>query len=135
VGLFAGVVISLHDKSKDLLKGFEEKSQPEQAQIRRIKNYLFQFTGLAAYAIVLAIGIIILLVFNLLFESFHLDIWEYTFVKRFTVETFLCLVQIAALVVHRFLVLYWLVNFFVLTLFAISSYFSYLLNDYKNTEI
>src|ERR1041385_310309 len=83
IGLFTGAVISLHDKSKDLYTGYNEKGQIEKSQTIKINNYLIQFTGLTAYAILLALATIILLIFNLLFEGFKLNIWEYGFVSKF----------------------------------------------------
>lgn len=138
VGLFAGIVISLHDKRKDLLAQYEEKSQIEKTEIKKIRNYLVQFTGLTAYAILLALILIILLTVSLLHKGFfELNIWEYE-LKGFhdiDIRAILCFTHVSLLIIHRFLISYLLVNFFAITIYAITSYFSYVLSDYNKIKM
>jgi len=144
IGLFSSIVISLFDKSHNLKeKILSEKSKAQNntanpteiERLKKIRNYLVQFTGLTSYAIYLAICIIVLLICILVHSFFELDLYKFSFVKtiadinRHTIFNF---IQVLILVLHRVLISYLLINFFSITLYAVTSYFSYISSEYKN---
>ncbi|MBL7884730.1 MAG: hypothetical protein JNL69_11720 [Bacteroidia bacterium] len=137
VGLFVGIVISMFDKSKTLLEGFSDQDQPDKVRARQVRNYLVQFNGITSYAILLAIVIIILLSISLLNSKLQTNIWKFPVIssfKQITLESILRFFKIFAVILQRFFVIYFLLNFFVLTIFSITSYFSYLSSEYKKIK-
>ena len=143
IGLFSSIVISLFDKSFDLKERYlnqnakaanNAEDPSEIVQIKKARNYLKQFTGLTSYAIYKAICIISLLLLTLLTEFFNNDISSYKIIRSISDITFksgIIFLNCAAVYLYRFLVIYLLINFFVITLYAVTSYFSYILEVYK----
>lgn len=146
IGLFSSIVISLFDKSSSLSdKFFQEKAKEEShtanhdeiARLKKIRNYLVQFTGLTSYAIFLAICIIVLLLLTLLHDFFKQDITTYSLIKKLSdlnKKTVFNFFKVFSLLSHRFLISYFLLNFFVINLYAVTSYFSYISSEYKNNK-
>jgi hypothetical protein len=134
VGLFTSVLISLYEKGQQLYVNFKEKSNLEKARINLLRNYLVQFTGLTAYSIILALLAVALLLGILLFPGQRLNIWTYrpiTSWQTFNWRTVGNFIRLMGTVGFRFVVFSLLLNFFAVTLFALSSYFSFLLSEYK----
>lgn len=138
VGLFTSIIISLYDKAEGLYENFDNKTSKEKARIEMVRNYLVQFTGLTAYSIVLALMAVVLLLGILLFPNARVNINDYHWVRSwsqvnfYTTGTF---VRLAIVSVFRVGLLYLLMNFFFVTLFSLSSYFSFLLSEYKKLGI
>jgi low affinity Fe/Cu permease len=138
IGLFTSIVISMIDKSKPLLIADENANQIDKGKLMILKNYLVQFTGLTAYAILLALVIIILLCLVLLSDSLKVDTNQYHLVKKtdeITLKEVVCFIKLCLIALHRFFVIYLLCNFFIITAFSITSYFSYVLSEYKKIKI
>ena len=73
IGLFTSIVISVFD-SKKILTKVEKASSLEKARLKKVRNYLVQFTGLTSYSIYIALIIIILLSIVLLDIGLNDDI-------------------------------------------------------------
>jgi hypothetical protein len=134
VGLFTSIVIALYDKSKELYKGYDAKTPTERAAIKMLRNYLVKFTGLTSYSILLALVAVMLLLGALLCANAPVNIYHYRLVKSFYDIKFNSLVNfghLSVVCVFRFFIFYILLNFFVITLYAITSYFSFLLSEYS----
>jgi hypothetical protein len=138
VGLFSNIVISMYDKRKNLLSdGIEDKNEIEKARIKQLKNYLVQFTGLTSYSILLALSTIIMLLISLSHEALKTDIRLYTMVDSFSKIKLINLIyffQASLLIVYRFCIIYLLSNFFCITTFSITSYFTFLSTEYKKID-
>jgi hypothetical protein len=138
VGLFTSIIISLYDKGKSLYIGINEKNSEEKAQVDILRNYLVQFTGLTAYSIILALVAVILLLGILLFPERRVNVWSYYLVSSFseinsiTVFNFFKVVGVSLFRIGIFNIL---LNFFAVTLFSLSSYFSFLHAEYKELGI
>lgn len=135
IGLFTSIVISMFDKSKGLFQDYERKSPDEQANIKKTRNYLVQFTGLTSYSIFLAILLIVLLTMVLVHDKFKVDISNYHLIFSFqgwNKDSILLFIKVTILCLHRFLIVYLLLNFFTITMYSTTSYFSFLLSEYKN---
>lgn len=138
IGLFTGIVVSLHDKSKSLLEGLSQIELTEKARRIKVKNYMLQFTGLTAYSIVLGLFVALLLSISLLTEVTQENIFRYSFVKNVSeigVLQIINFIKVVLLAAHRFFTIYFLLNFFAITTYAISSYFYFLISDYKRMRI
>jgi hypothetical protein len=135
VGLFTSIIISLYDKSQHLYTDFDKKTKLDRTRISLLRNYLVRFTGLTAYSIILALIAVILLLGILLFPDQRINIWTYRIVtswQAINFQTVWNFVHVAITVVFRLVVFCFLLNFFSVTLFSLSSYFSYLLSEYKS---
>lgn len=138
VGLFSSIVISMYDKRASLYENFREKDEIQQTVTLHTKNYVVQFTGLTSYAILIAIVLIILLSLVLLHEVFQIDVRKYYWissVKELNLTTLINFGVATILYSHRFFVTYLLLNFFTITLYSISGYFSFLLSEYKRIKL
>lgn len=134
VGLFTSIIISLYDKGKTLYDGISNKSSQEKARIEIVRNYLVQFTGLTAYSIVLALIAVVMLLGVLLFPNARVDILQYHFVSSFAEVNYKSAVtffRLSGVLLFRFTLLSLLLNFFAVTLFSLSSYFSFLMSEHK----
>jgi len=134
VGLFTSILISLYEKGQQLYVNYKQKSNLEKARISMLRNYLMQFTGLTAYSIILALLAVALLLGVLLFPDQRLNIWTYRPITSWqalnwrTIGNFIRVIAAAGFRIGLFCLL---LNFFSVTLFALSSYFSFLLSEYK----
>lgn len=137
IGLFTSIIISMMDKSKSMFEKYDDKNALEKTQTRQLRNYLVQFTGLTSYSIFLAIILIILLSLVLLHNGFKSDIWNNDFVKHkeeINLTSVFLFFKRMILIVHRFFIVYYLLNFFIITIFSITSYFSFLLTEYNKLK-
>ena len=134
IGLFASIVISTFDSKRDLMKNDNTISSMEIARLKKVKNYLVQFTGLTSYSILIATILILLLLLVLLNVGFNSDIFEYKIVDTIddvSYESLLSLIKVLILTLHRFFTVYLLIMFFTITIYSITSYFSFLQSEYK----
>ena len=134
VGLFTSIIIALYDKSNSLYDGIQHKTGNEKSRIAIIRNYLVQFTGLTAYTIILALIAVVLLLGILLFPETRINIWKYHFIDQWrdlNLTTTLTFLRLAIVILFRVFLFNLLLNFFLVTLYSLSSYFSFLQSEYK----
>lgn len=138
IGLFTSIVISMYDRSSSLFEGYREKEQFDKVRALQIKNYLTQFTGLTSYSILLSLVVIILLSVALLDIGFQTNVFNFRVVQNINeinTRSIICFLKILGLLIHRFFIVYFLSNFFIITTFSTTSYFSFLLSEYKKLKI
>lgn len=138
IGLFTTIIISMYEKKDALIENYLQKDQVDKNRILRIKNYLLQFTALVSYSIIIALFIIVLLLLVLLSNRTQINIWDFTFVNPFTEFKWLFIwlfIQQCLICIHRFFIVYFLCMFFANTIFSISSYFSFLISEYKQIRL
>ncbi|HTB06141.1 MAG TPA: hypothetical protein VK806_04240 [Bacteroidia bacterium] len=134
IGLFASIIIAMFDSSKRMFEKFDTATEVEKTLIRQKRNYAVQFTGLTSYSILFALIVIGLLAITLLSEKFNTNIYNYEFIttlKTIDAHAFILFCKVAILMVIRFFIIYLLFSFFIITIFAITSYSTYLLSEYK----
>lgn len=144
IGMFSSIIISLFEKGKVIIdeldkeKAKSKNNCDDNEKIEKLKlqkNYLIQFTGLTSYSILLALAIIGLLLFVLLNSKVEINLTKFSLVSSITeinygsVKLFLKLVLI---MIYRFTISYLLLNFFTITTYAVTSYFSYISSAFKN---
>lgn len=138
IGLFTTILISLYEKKDTLLTNYSKKTQLEKAKILRVRNYLIQFTALVSYSIIIALIIIVLLSLSLMLPLVSTDVASYHLVSSFqaiTVHNMVDFGFVFLMYSYRFLTLYLLCRFFLITLYSVSSYFYFLLTEYKAIKI
>lgn len=137
VGMFSSSVIALINWSTRL-KATVQTSDLELINLKKSRNHIIQFTGLTAYGILLAFLIIILMLFSLAHKSFSTDIKNYypvLDVRYVSMEVLCNFLRVSIVLVHRFITVYFLFNFFSITIYSVTSYFSHILSEYKRIKL
>jgi hypothetical protein len=147
IALFTSIIITLYDKTKDW-KDFKQQSlewsKEDKNQFKLTKNLIIQFTGLTAYAILLALATIMLLLISLLGEDFFKsDLYSYInrLISQECASSIFSICNLEdtgsaiILFLHRSLVIYWLSIFFVVTIYSTTSYFSYIQSHFKKFKL
>lgn len=146
IGLFASIVISVFDKMKTLINTVNKKTNSEEdtisdielGRIKKLRNYSVQFTGLTSYSILIALILIGLLSLILLKDGFKTDIYKYKSIEKLSElrrESVFMFLKLSIAITHRLFVVYLLNNFFVITIYSITSYFTFLSSEYKKMKI
>lgn len=134
IGLFTNIIIWMYDKSRSLFENYITKDEIEKVKVKQIKNYMVQFTGLTSYSILISILIIVLLLVTLATNSISVDINKYSLITDFKKLSFYNIVlflKMSLILIYRFSIIYFLLLFFIITTFSTTSYFSFLMTEYK----
>ncbi|OSZ79152.1 hypothetical protein CAP35_13130 [Chitinophagaceae bacterium IBVUCB1] len=137
IGLFSTILISMYDRKDELYTRYARADKVKKETIKKIRNYLVQFTGLTSYSILLSLVLVVLLLLVLLIPNINIDTSKYVLITNLddlnctTVYTFL---KISALTIHRFLVIDNLLTFFYITIYSTSSYFAFLQTEYNELK-
>lgn len=136
IGLFTSIVLAIHDRSKTLFEGYEDKPKTVKYQLIKIRNYLVQFTGLTAYSILLALIVIVLLAVVLTSDFFQMDIWDFRLPCPYSgIWTLLGkLGVLLVIIVHRLFTVYFLLLIFLLTIYSTTSYFTYIKTEFDEIK-
>lgn len=140
IGIYISLIIMLFDKFSKLDYTVNGKTWTEKTNLLKKKNFFLQFSSLTSYSILLAILIIILLTPSFLGED-ERAITCLALVKEFALmfedhnlfNTELLLKTIA--VVTRGLVVYFLLDFVMILVYAISSMYSYMSREFTDIKI
>lgn len=138
IGLFTTIVISLYERKESLFEAYQKNNQAENSRLKKVRNYFIQFTGLISYSILIALFTTILLLFVLLFPETQDNLWNYHFIKsirEFQLVSLWIFLRNSLLILQRFVTIYLLCRFFLITIYAISSYFSFLISEYKRVKL
>lgn len=138
IGLFASVMLSLYDKKDKLIENYIDKDKQDKARIKKIKNLFLQFTALVSFSVIQALFLIILLFVVLLSKRTQVSIYNYELVtnlKDIHWHEIVLFFQQTFNFIHRILVFYLLSRFFFITTFTISSFFAFLINEYKRIKL
>lgn len=137
IGMFSASIIALNNW-RTRLEVKPETSDIELIDLKKSRNHMVQFTGLTAYGIVMALIVIILMLFSLAHSGFSKHICSYEPVRSFSEISFESIknfIKILIIVLHRFFAVYFYANFFTITSYSITSYFSHLISDYKKIKL
>lgn len=126
VALFLSLILVVFDKSKPLVMEDDKK-------VTRIHswNFFYQFNALTSYAILVALVVIIFTIIELVFNiSFNLS--DYYFVPYYTWNFNAVILFIKGCIVAfmRLCVIYFLIDFFIICLYAICSIYQYMRLDF-----
>ncbi len=138
IGLFASVMLSLYDKKDKLIENYIDKDKQDKARIKKIKNLFLQFTALVSFSVIQGLFLIILLFVVLLSKRTQLSIYNYQLVtelKAIHWREVLLFFQQSFNFIHRLFVFYLLSRFFFITTFTVSSFFAFLINEYKRIKL
>lgn len=120
-GLFLGLVVMVLDKSDRT--DYTANNDNERVQKRKLWNFYYQFVSITSYAILLAMLEIGLLLGTLLYgESSDLDCYSWTF-EDLGIESLLIGIKGFFIILVRICSVYFLIDFFLLSIYAVSSIF------------
>lgn len=122
-GLFLALIVIVYDKFKDL--DFNAKDDDEKIEKTKSWNYLCQFNSLTSYAILLSLIVIFILICSLLFGH-PTVLSKIHFVKVISQINWILTMQVIFVILIRLLTVYFLLDFFVITIYAISSLFQFI---------
>ena len=146
VGLFLTLIISVFDKfvalklpevKKQIITDSGSLPDREKGGLIQKKNFFIQFTALTAYSIILSIFCIILLSISLLWSELSIDYSKYVFVgwKAIDGESSMLFVMIVIVYVHRFITIYFLMDFLLIVLYAVSGIYNYFAIEYSRIRL
>jgi len=146
VGLFLTLMVSVFDKfsalklpelKKQILADKGSLSDREKTILIQKKNFFIQFTALTAYSIVISIFCILLLSVSLLCSQFSQDYSEYKFVgwDSITYQHFVSFLKLGISYIHRITTIYFLLDFLLIVLYAVSGIYNYFSIEYKQIRL
>lgn len=127
--LFLSLIIIIFDKFNSF--NFNGEDDEEKIHKFHMWNFFYQFNAITSYAILISTTVIILLVFTLMFGK-ETDVSQYTFVsfKLITPESIVTFFKLLFVYLIRLAIVYFLLDFFILCIYAISSIFQYVSNEF-----
>jgi hypothetical protein len=129
MALFLSLIIVIFDKFNNF--NFEGIDDKEKVHKFHMWNFFYQFNAITSYAILISSIVIMLLILTLLFGK-EVDVSKYAFVsfgeidKRAVVLFF----KLSFVYIIRFVIVYFLLDFFILCIYAISAIFQYVSNEF-----
>lgn len=130
-GFLVAVSIIVFDKYKQLPK--TANTDVEKINLYKSHNFLIQYNALSMYAILLAFVCIIMLILTLLFGE-DVDLSEFSFAKSTTEFSVTETLIGSSIVLYRFLLCYFVFDFFIITIYSICSLFSFFDSQMKLTD-
>lgn len=130
VALFMGLLVVLYDKSKPIISEEQDRAKKLHAW-----NFFYQFNALTSYAILLSVCIIILIVVGLIFDV-QWNLFDYCFLppSEWTTTSIFLFAKCAGIICMRFAIIYFLIDFFIICLYAICSIYQFMYLHYKKDE-
>lgn len=138
VGLFLSLILLVFDKFVALISENKERTRNLEIKLIQHKNFSKQFTSLTAYSIIISILCIFLLSLSLLYNIFNLDFQKIKFIESISdinYSSIKLFVLCSLLSTYRIVVFYFLIDFFIITLYAISSIFNFIMVKYDEIKI
>ena len=125
-------------KFKQLNFNRTKLTDTEIEQLKRTKNFFKQFTALTTYSIFISILCIVVLSFSLLTDIFHFNTSGFFLInncRELTMQNFTNGLFIVLNVVYRTFVIYFLLDFLLIVVFAVSSMYQYISIEFDNVVI
>ncbi len=133
VGLFLALILSVYDKFQRI--DFTIKyNEIEKIDLVKVKNFFKQFTAITTYCILLSVLSIILLMLMTLYDFFDLDISQYSWTS-ISKDSLICFFKLFFLCFIRGVTCYFILDFILLSLYAISSMFRFINKEYDRVKI
>jgi len=122
-GLFLALIVVVYDKFKEL----DFNVESDEDKINKVKswNYLRQFNALTSYSIFIALIVISILIGSLLY-GYQTNISDIQFARSVNSIDVCLTIKIASIIIVRFCMVYFLLDFFILTIYAVSSLFQFI---------
>lgn len=133
VGLFLTLILSVYDKFQRI--DFTIKyNEIEKIELIKVKNFFKQFTAITTYCILISVLSIILLMLITLYDFFDIDISQYSWTS-ISKDSLICFFKLFLLCFVRGVVCYFILDFMLLSLYAVSSMFRFINKEYDKVKI
>lgn len=139
VALFLSLIIVIFDKSKEIKSSNSKNNKTNDISVKSVSplkrlhlwNFFYQFNALTSYAILLSISVIILIFIGLMFDM-SMDISKYKFIpyNLWNRENILMFIDGTFIISIRFCIIYFLLDFFIICLYAVCSIYQYIRLDF-----
>lgn len=123
-GFFLALVVFIYDKY--MMLNHDAQTDNEKIDECKNQNYLLQFNALTSYAIFISLIVISILIGILLFGYEEINIFNYTFASSWLEIDFKLTIKLTFVIIIRALLIYFLLDFFILSLYAVCSLFQFL---------
>ena len=130
-GFLVAVSIIVFDKYRQLPK--EANTDVEKINLYKSYNFLIQYNALSMYAILLAFVCIIMLILCLLFGE-EVDLKDFSFAENISEISIPETITGCSIVIYRFLLCYFIFDFFIITIYSICSLFSFIDTQMKLSD-
>lgn len=135
VGFFISFIIFIFEKFYNTDFNKADKSELQIAGLIIQKNFIKQFTSLASYSVLISLVCIILLAFGIIYEPMSSELNLDIYVRTFADNEYLLFTKYSLLLFYRIILIYFLLNLVLLTLYVITSMHSYMQSIYKQTTL
>ena len=131
-GFFLALVVFIYDKY--MMLNHDAQTDNEKIDECKNQNYLLQFNALTSYAIFISLIVTSILIGILLFGS-EINLSNYTFVSSWLEIDFKLTIKLSIVVIIRVLLIYFLLDFFILSLYSVCSLFQFLNINMKKEKL
>lgn len=131
-GFFLALVVFIYDKY--MMLNHNARSDNEKIDECKNQNYLLQFNALTSYAIFISLIVTSILIGILLFGH-ETNLSNYTFASSWLGIDFKLTIKLSIVVIIRVLLIYFLLDFFILSLYAVCSLFQFLNINMKKEKL
>lgn len=125
VALFLSLILVVFDKSKQII--------PEESSVKKLHswNFFYQFNALTSYAILLSVLVIVLIIIGLIF-NIECDLSTYSVLpySQWDRESITTFGKCTVMVIMRTSIVYFLIDFFIICLYAICSIYQFIRLDF-----
>src|SRR5690606_5350409 len=123
VGIFFTFLITLYDKFKSIdFNQFQKSVNEDKHHIGlKLKNFFKKVSVLALYSVIISIVSILLLSATLIFPQINIEINIVHFFSSIEEQTAYAIFKTLSILLYRVIVLYFLLDFLLITLYIISS--------------
>lgn len=133
LSILTGIYLSLLVFVYDRYKLIDFKKFTDTHKCIRTWCFYSQLNGLISYSILIAIIVILILISSLLFGT-KTDITQYTLVSKVTLHSIIMFLRLAFVVCMRITMVYFLLDFFILGTYIVSSIFHFINNDMEENN-
>lgn len=135
VGFFISFIIFVFEKFYNTDFETDNKKDMEIAGLIIQKNFIKQFTSLASYSVLISLLCIILLAVGLIYEPMATELDLDIYIGIIASKQWLILFKYSLLLIYRIVIIYFLLDLILLTLYVITSMHSYMQSIYKKTTL
>lgn len=122
-GFFLALMVFIYDKY--MMLNHDAQTDDEKIDECKNRNYLLQFNALTSYAIFISLIVTLILIGILLF-GYEINLSNYAFASSWQEIDFKLTIKLFIVVIIRILLIYFLLDFFILSLYAVCSLFQFL---------
>lgn len=134
-GFFFAVIFLSFEQFKNIKAPDDSVSDEDKIKAIKSKNFLKKYNALSCYAILLSVSVIIMLIGTLLYGKHTNIMVDFIAANSFYDTDWLRTIKFYTLLLWRFSMIYFLFDFFIITIYAICSLFQFINLQMLNQDI